>query len=82
MKKAIVTGATGFIGGWMAQELLENEYQVTVIVRNQEKLLPELRNSCVVVEKPLLDIRAEDISSCDFLSSCLEWRGSGQKEFS
>lgn len=37
MKKAIVTGATGFIGRYLAQELLQNGYTVYAVVRDAEK---------------------------------------------
>lgn len=33
MNKAIVTGATGFIGSYLVKELIENNYQVLAIVR-------------------------------------------------
>ena len=42
MKKAIITGATGFIGSWLAQELLANGYEITVVVRERRKLLPDI----------------------------------------
>lgn len=37
MNKAIVTGATGFIGRYLVWELLRAGYQVTALVRNSEK---------------------------------------------
>ena len=42
---AIVTGSTGFIGSWLTQELLSNGYDVVSIVRNPDKLLPEIRSN-------------------------------------
>ena len=55
MKRAIITGATGFIGSWLTQELLHNGIEVTVVVRNKEKLLPEFVSNkmCTIVEKPV-----------------------------
>ncbi len=50
MKKAIVTGATGFIGSWLVDELLENGYSVTLIVRNKERLLSRFIENCFVIE--------------------------------
>lgn len=52
MKRAIVTGATGFIGSWLVQELLNNDIEVTVIVRDRNRLLPEFlqNNSCHIIE--------------------------------
>lgn len=61
MRKAIVTGATGFIGSWLVQELLDNGYSVTVIVRDKERLLPEIVKRCFAIERSLHELKA-----CDF----------------
>lgn len=55
MKKTIVTGGTGFIGSWLIQELLNNDIEVTAIVRAKNKLLPDIINhkNCIVIEKPI-----------------------------
>ncbi len=37
MKKAIVTGATGFIGSWVVKELLEHNIQVIAVLHNGSK---------------------------------------------
>ncbi len=37
MKKAIIVGATGFIGSWLLDELLQNQVEVTVLKRPSEK---------------------------------------------
>lgn len=37
MKRAIVTGGTGFIGSWLVKELIKNNVEVIVIVRNTLK---------------------------------------------
>ncbi len=52
MKNAIMTGATGFIGSWLAEELLNNGVKVTVLVRDRSKLLPSILDNpnCVPVE--------------------------------
>jgi len=38
MKKILVTGATGYVGGRLIPELLKNNYHVRVLVRNPERL--------------------------------------------
>jgi len=38
VKKAILTGATGFVGKWLIKILLEADVDVTVIVRDKNKL--------------------------------------------
>lgn len=68
MKKAIVTGGTGFIGSWLVQELLEKEIHVTVIVRNKEKLLDEFKNnsSISIIEKEIEDISVDDFDDIGY----------------
>ncbi len=60
---AIVTGGTGFIGSWLILELINNNYDVTVIARNKTRLCPEILQSsnCTVIEKAI-----EEVSSGDF----------------
>ena len=63
MRKAIVTGAAGFIGGWLTLELLEAQYDVVVIVRNSKKLIGEIASNphVTIIEKDLNDLVPEDI---------------------
>ena len=74
MKKAIVTGATGFIGSWLVQELLENGYVVTVVVRDRMRLLSGFERSCEVIEKDISAITSKDIERCDVFFH-LAWNG-------
>ena len=62
MKNVIVTGATGFIGSWLVNELLNNEAFVTVVVRDKDKLLPEIlsNSKCMIIEKNAKEIEAKD----------------------
>lgn len=43
--RAIVTGATGFVGKWLVNELLQQNDDVTVIVRNRERIPEEWKVS-------------------------------------
>jgi nucleoside-diphosphate-sugar epimerase len=52
---ALVTGATGFIGGHLAQKLLENGWSVRVLVREPNRLAPLLRSRCDVMAGDILD---------------------------
>ena len=51
--RAIVTGATGFVGQWLVRELCANNHDVTVIVRDEKKVPYEWRNSVEIVESAL-----------------------------
>lgn len=55
MKNVVVTGATGFIGSWLVQELLSNGIATTIIARNKEKLLNEffLNPKCTIIESDI-----------------------------
>ena len=43
MKKAIITGANGFIGNWIVRELVENNVQVYAIVKNKNSNIDNLK---------------------------------------
>ncbi|MCR5770694.1 MAG: NAD(P)-dependent oxidoreductase [Butyrivibrio sp.] len=65
MKNAIVTGATGFIGSWLALELLNAGWGVTIIVRDVNKILPEILDNvnCLVIQGDLNTMKMEKIPS-------------------
>ena len=44
MKKAIVTGATGFIGKFLIRELISQNIEVISIVRENSKNIENIRN--------------------------------------
>lgn len=53
--KTVVTGATGFVGKWLVEELLKQGNAVTIIVRNK-KSIPTAWTSRVTVIEATLDI--------------------------
>lgn len=63
MKHIIMTGATGFIGSWLAEELLSNDIKVTALVRNKSDILPSISNhpNCELVECEYERLDAADI---------------------
>lgn len=64
-KKIIITGAKKRIGFFIAKYLLEKNYNVTLIIRNQNEELLSLKNKyrdkLTMVEKDLLDLSEKDI---------------------
>lgn len=62
MRNAIVTGGSGFIGSWLILELLQNNVDVTAVVRDQSKLIPEIKNNvkCSVIEKAIDDLTGNE----------------------
>lgn len=66
MKKAIVTGANGFLGKYLVQELVENEYCVWAVVRDKEKNIDNFE------ENPKIHIVYCDLNNISNLSSFIE----------
>ena len=52
---ALVTGATGFIGGRLTERLLGSGWEVRVLVREPDRLTPPLRAGCEFVQGDLAD---------------------------
>ncbi len=50
MERVIISGATGFIGKWLVKEMLQNEIEVTVIIRNTAKLDQDWIDRVTIVE--------------------------------
>lgn len=65
MKKAVLTGASGFIGSWLAEELLGNGVELVLVVRDRARL-PEhlLRNPmCKLIEKDIRFLAGSDFEA-------------------
>lgn len=76
MNKAIVTGATGFIGRWLVKELVENNVEVFAIVRNvvsdsDEVLMNNLVHQVKINE---VDLHLDDMDNADAFFH-LAWGG-------
>lgn len=82
--KVIVTGATGFVGKWLVNELLSQKDDVTIIVRNIEKVPEEWKSVLHIVEASLEQI--SDLGPADFpekeaeILFHLAWNGASGKE--
>jgi len=65
----MVTGATGFIGSRLVQELINRQIQVNVLVRSEKKLSPEIRKSASVFPGDITNKEAVDsaMENCDFV---------------
>lgn len=77
--RAIVTGATGFIGSWMVLELINNSYNVLVIVRDKNKLLEEIQKSekVVIIQKDITELETKDVQFFNGADVCYNfaWMG-------
>lgn len=62
--KVVVTGATGFVGRWLVNELLGQKEQVTIVVRNRERVPKEWNGFLYIVEAP--GEQGAKLSSGDF----------------
>lgn len=54
--RVIVTGATGFIGKWLVDELLYQKDEVLVIARNVQCIPERWKNKLYIMEMPLQDL--------------------------
>lgn len=63
MGKVLITGATGYIGHHLVKRLLEEGYELILIIRNKEKIHKEIRdniNICII-EVDISDERSTQI---------------------
>lgn len=51
--RVVVTGATGFVGQWLIKELIKQDNEVTVLVRDKNRLPCEWKEKVHVLECPL-----------------------------
>lgn len=72
--RAIVTGATGFIGTALCRELIENNYEVTAVIRPETKRKDKVPSGVNVVELPL--DRINELEGSYDLFYHLAWNGS------
>ncbi len=76
--RALVTGATGFIGSYLTRRLLEDEVPVRVLIRNPAKLGPDTRDRVDIVRgdiadshlAPLMARATEDVHTIYHLAAC------------
>ncbi len=66
MAKLFLTGATGFLGGHVLAQTLENGHHVAVLVRDPAKLQPEL------AKHPNLIVHSGDVLDADSLQRALK----------
>jgi UDP-glucuronate decarboxylase len=58
MKRYIITGATGYIGSMLVERLLKEDKDVTVVVRNPERLKSSIRNKVKVIQADIVNLEA------------------------
>ena len=81
--KAIVTGAAGFIGTWLTKELINNNYDVTIVVRDERSLQRDgVFSRCTVIFKDLNYLTERDFNLYEdydvFFN--LAWEGVAQEQ--
>lgn len=81
MKRAIVTGANGFLGSYLVRELLNHHIRVTVVIRSKEDDLSNLPQSedirivyCEAADYAELPTRIHERDAACFFH--LAWKGS------
>ncbi len=74
MKRALVTGATSFIGIALIGELMDHGYEVTAVIRPGSTRTPLLSKEC-----PGADVAGCDISDLPGLKACLQNSGKSHK---
>jgi len=63
--RALITGATGFLGRHLAQSLAEQGFEITALVRPTSKVLPELQRQAEIVEGDLRDAESLEAAFAD-----------------
>uniref|UniRef100_UPI0040570BC0 NAD-dependent epimerase/dehydratase family protein n=1 Tax=Agathobacter sp. TaxID=2021311 RepID=UPI0040570BC0 len=72
MRRAILTGGTGFVGSWLARELFNNNYHVTLVVRDKERVDEWLKTRVNIIESKSL--QESDLGEGDVFYH-LAWEG-------
>ena len=47
--KALITGATGFLGGWLTERLVQDGHDVRVLCRDRNRLHPVLQSKVQII---------------------------------
>ena len=68
MKKTILlTGATGFIGVYVLNKLLERGFKVKALRRDRKLKKQKLSNKLIWIKKDYLDLKSEDFLDIDLI---------------
>lgn len=61
-RKILLAGATGYLGKFIAQELIEKDYETKIIVRNKEKIRPNVPSLEIIEAQVTKPETLKDIS--------------------
>ena len=83
MKRAIVTGANGFIGTWLIKELIKNNVEVIAVVRNENSNIEAIPKKAKIVYLDMASI--SELKNITIIKDIdvfyhLAWEGTGGKE--
>jgi nucleoside-diphosphate-sugar epimerase len=80
--KCMVTGATGFIGNSLVNELLRRNAKVHILVRSKHRVAPEFLNQVTVIEGDLHEHDSLDaaMKNCDYVFHLAGFTGVWSKD--
>jgi nucleoside-diphosphate-sugar epimerase len=81
MQRVLITGATGFIGGRLAEMLFDRGIPFTALVRTWAQAARLARLPVDLVHGDILDIESlrQAVKGCDVIMHCaVDWRGGGK----
>lgn len=81
LKTVIITGATGFIGRWLLSDLIKNNIDITVLVRDKDKIQSCYRDKIKIYESEYFDYDKLEIQLKEYdVFFHLAWSGTASED--